>query len=81
MNPLTKKNLEPSLNSVKEIKIYCESQIIYEGDLYIEHPTIALFTCDMKITKNIDEKYLSQKTTIRDSVEIKNDNYISLILN
>ena len=32
MNPLTKKNLEPSLNSVKEIKIYCESQIIYEGD-------------------------------------------------
>jgi hypothetical protein len=81
MNPLTKKNLEPSLNSVKEIKIYCETKIVYEGDLYIEHPTIALFTCDMKLTKNIDEKYLSQKTTIRDSVEIKNDNYISLILN
>ena len=81
MNPLTKKNYEPSLNSVKEIKIYCESQIIYESDLYKDHPTIALFTCDMKLTKNIDEKYLSQKTTIRDSVEIKNDNYISLILN
>ena len=81
MIPLTKKNLEPSLNSVKEIKIYCESHIIYEGDLYKEDPTIALFTCDMKITKNIDEKYLNQKTTIRDSVEIKKDNYISLILN
>ena len=79
-NPLTKK-LKPLMNSVKEIKIYCDSRIVFEGDLYIEQPTIVLFTCDMKITKNIDERYLTQKVVIRDSVEIKNDNYFSLILN
>ena len=79
-NPLTKKN-QFSLNSVKEIKIYCESKIIFEGQLYLEHPTIALFTCDLKIAKNIDKKYLTQKINIRESYEIKKDNYTSLILN
>ena len=79
-NPLTKKE-KSSLNSVKEIKIYCESKIIFEGDLYLEHPTIALFTCDLKFTKSIDKKYLTQKINVRESYEIKKDNYISLILN
>ena len=79
-NPLTKQT-KFSLNSVKEIKIYCESRIIFEGDLYLEHPTIALFTCDLKFAKNIDKKYLTQKVNIRESYEIKNNEYTSLILN
>ena len=79
-NPLTKKS-KSKLNSVKEIKIYCESKIIFEGDLYLDHPTVALFTCDTKIKKNIDDKYLTQKTFVRDTIEIKNDKYYSLILN
>ena len=79
-NPLTK-NTKPKLNSVKEIKIFCESKIIFEGDLYLDHPTVALFTCDTKIKKNIDDKYLTQKTFVRDTIEIKNDQYFSLILN
>ena len=41
------------LNTVKEIKIFCDTKIIFEGDLYIEHPTMVLFTCDKKITKGI----------------------------
>ena len=79
-NPLTKK-LKCSLNSVKEIKIYCESNIIFEGDLYLDHPTIALFTCDLKFAKNINKNYLTQKVNVRESYEIKKDNYTSLILN
>ena len=79
-NPLTK-NMKFSLNSVKEIKIYCESKIIFEGDLYLDHPTIALFTCDLKIAKNIDNKYLTQKVNFRKYTEIKNNEYYSLILN
>ena len=79
-NPLTKYN-KPLLNSVKEIKIYCESRIIFEGNLYLEHPTVALFTCDTKIKKNIDDKFLTNKLVARDIIEIKNDRYVSLILN
>jgi hypothetical protein len=70
-----------SLNSVKEIKIYCESKIIFEGDLYLEYPMIALFTCDLKFAKNINKDYLTQKINVRESYEIKNDNYTSSILN
>ena len=79
-NPLTNSK-KPLLNSVKEIKIYCESRIIFEGDLYLEHPTVALFTCDTKIKKNIDDKFLTKKLVVRDTIEIKNENYLSLILN
>ena len=79
-NPLTKKE-KYSLNSVKEIKIYCESNIIFEGCLYLEHPTIVLFTCDLKITKNINKEYLTQKINVRESYEIKKNDCISLILN
>ena len=80
LNPLTK-NLKSLLNSVKEIKIFCDSKIIFEGELYIEHPTLVLFTCDMKITKGINEKYLTQKINVRNVDEIENDQYCSLILN
>ena len=68
------------LNSVNEVKISCDNKIIFEGNLYYEQPTIVLFTCDMKITKNINEKYLTKKY-IRQCVEERKDDYISLILN
>ena len=77
--PLTK-NLLPMLNSVDEVKILCDNKIIFEGNLYNEQPTIVLFTCDMKITKNINEKFLTKKY-IRQCVEERKDDYISLILN
>lgn len=73
--------MKPKLNSVKEIKIYCENKIIFEGNIYLEYPTVALFTCDTKIKKNIEDKYLSPKTIIRDIIEIKKEQYFSLILN
>ena len=69
------------LNNVKEIKIFCENKIIFEGDLYKNHPTIVLFTCDMKIAKNINEKYLTKsQNKERDFEEIYNEDYISLVL-
>ena len=77
--PLTK-NLLSVLNSVNEVKISCDNKIIFEGNLYYEQPTVVLFTCDMKITKNINEKYLTKKY-IRQCVEERKDDYISLILN
>ena len=77
--PLSK-NLLSVLNSVNEVKISCDNKIIFEGNLYYEQPTIVLFTCDMKITKNINEKYLTKKY-VRQSVEERKEDYISLILN
>ena len=68
-------------NTVKEIKIFCDTKIIFEGELYMEHPTIALFSCEERITKEINKKYLTQKVTVRNDTEIINDKYFSLILN
>ena len=79
-NPLTK-NMKSLLNTVKEIKIFCDTNIIFEGDLYMDHQTIVLFTGDMKIIKGIDEKYLTRTFIERDVEEIKNDKYFSLIIN
>ena len=79
-NPLTK-NMKSILNTVKEIKIFCDTKIIFEGDLYIEHPTMVLFTCDKKITKGINEKFLTKKVNMREVEEVKNNKYFSLILN
>ena len=80
LNPLTK-NMKSLFNTVKEIKIFCDTKIIFEGELYMEHPTIALFTCEERITKEINKKYLTQKVTVRNDTEIINDKYFSLILN
>ena len=68
-------------NTVKEIKIFCDTKIIFEGELYIDHPTIILFTCDEKYIKQINKKYLTQKYNERNDEEIINDKYFSLILN
>ena len=78
--PLTNNEIK-SLNSLKEIKIFCENNIIFEGDLYLNQPTIILFTCDTKIIKNVNEKYLTNNKKNREYKEILNEEYISLILN
>jgi len=70
-----------SLNSVKEIKIYCEKNIIFEGDLYLDKPTIVLFTCDSNIQKNINENYLTKCNNKRECKEILKEEYLSLVLN
>ena len=70
-----------SLNSVKEIKIYCEKNIIFEGDLYLDKPTIVLFTCDPNIQKNINENYLTKNNKNRECQEILKEEYFSLLLN
>ena len=70
-----------SLNSLQEIKIFCDKNIIFEGNLYLYHPTIILFTSDMKIIKDINEKYLTKNIKNRKYKELNKENYISLVFN
>ena len=72
---------KPVLNSVKEIKIFCDCNIIFEGDLYLDKPTIILFTSEKKIIKDIDENYLTKEINQRYYKEERNEEFISLILN
>ena len=74
-------NNKPVLNSVKEIKIFCDCNIIFEGDLYLDKPTVVLFTCERKIVGNIDENFLTNEINERNYKEKRNDNCISLMLN
>ena len=78
--PLEEDN-KPILNSVKEIKIFSDCKIIFEGVLYLDKPTIVLFTCERKILDNINEDYLTKEINKRSFEEEKNENFISLILN
>ena len=68
------------VHKIKEIKIFCEDKIIFEGSIYNNKPTIILFTSENKITKGINQNYLT-KYCERIIKEIKTDNYFSLILN
>ena len=72
---------KPLLNSVKDIKIFSDCKIIFEGILYLDRLTIVLFTCERKIIYDINEDYLTKEINIRNYKEEKNDEYISLILN
>ena len=65
----------------KEMKIFCDDKIIYEGFIFNNKPTIILFTSDEKITKNINEDYLTKNFNQRKVEEIETNNYHSLILN
>ena len=67
-------------NTVKEIKIFCDEKIIFEGILYDTKPTIILFTSDKKILNDIDESYLTLEFNIRNYKEKINKDYNSLIL-
>ena len=71
------------LNSYKaqEIKIFCDDKIIYEGFIYNNKPTIILFSSDEKLTKNINEDYLTKNFNQRKVEELETNNYHSLILN
>ena len=65
---------------IKEIKLFCDDKIIFEGILYDNKPTIILFTSDYKITNGINRNYLTKYTTKRKIEEHESDNYYSLIL-
>ena len=71
---------EHFINSVKDIKIFCDTSVIFEGQLYQFHPTSILFTSDKNIFKNINinENYLTKYQLNREYKEIKNDTYFSL---
>ena len=78
--PLQENN-RPILNSAKEIKIFSDCKIIFEGDLYLDKPTVILFTCDRKIiNNNISENYLTKEVNKRAFIEEKNEKYFSLLL-
>ena len=63
---------------VKDAKIYMDDKIIFEGALNRNKDTLILFTCDMEITKNIDENLLSKPVNKTNIDEIKTENYISM---
>ena len=67
--------------NTKEIKIFCDDKIIYEGIIYNDKPTIILFSSDDKLTKNINEDYLTKNFNERKIEEIETNNYNCLILN
>ena len=77
--PLTNDKKIKSLNTLQEIKIFLNNNIIFEGNLYLYYPTIILFTCDSNIIKNINEKYLTKNIKFREYKEISKENYISLV--
>ena len=74
-NNISEKNY---LNSVKELKIFCDTSIIFEGEIYYDQPTIILFTSNEQIIKNINEDYLTKKSVGRKAIENKNENCYSL---
>ena len=70
-----------NIYKVKDIKIFCEEKIIFEGELYNNKPTIILFTSDIKLTGELNKNYLTKNFNERKIEEIETDNYFSLILN
>jgi hypothetical protein len=74
-------NLNEFEYNANEIKIFIDTNIIFEGCLNKDCDTVILFTCDMKITKNLDEKLLSKPVKKREIQEEKNDKFTRLILN
>jgi hypothetical protein len=66
---------------VKEIKLFCEDKIIFEGVLYNNKPTIILFSSENKFTERINKNYLTNYIKERKIEEIETDNYFSLIIN
>ena len=69
---------ENFFNSVKDVKIFCDTNIIFEGQLYQFQPTTILFTNDNQILKNINTNYLTKYHLNREYTETKTDNYYSI---
>ena len=81
INELKDDKYKNNCYKAKEIKIFCDDKIIYEGFIYNDKPTIILFTSDEKLTKNINEDYLTKNFNQRKIEEVETNNYHSLILN
>ena len=65
---------------MKEIKIFCDCNIIFEGNLHQDKPTVVLFTCEKKIVGNINENYLTDEINERNYKEEINVNEIKNII-
>ena len=75
------KNFENKcLYKIKEVKIFCDDKIIFEGILYNNKPTIILFTCEDKIIKDINRNYLTKYIKKRKIQEFKTNTCCSLVL-
>ena len=80
INNINKYN-NKNVYKIKEIKIFCEDKIIFEGALYNNKPTIVLFSSENKYIERINKNYLTKYINERKIEEIETDNYFSLILN
>ena len=65
-------------HSVKDIKIFCDTDVIFEGELYQYQPTIILFTSDNKLLEDINPNYLTKYHINRNYSENKTDEYYSM---
>ena len=82
LNPYyVEENKDNYYNCVKDIKIFCDTSLIFEGQLYNNQPTIVLFTSNDKILGNINTNYLTKQEINRVFVENKTDDYFSLTFN
>ena len=79
LNPFYFISNENILNSVKEIKIFCDTSVIFEGEIYNYQPTIILFSSN--IIKDININYLTKKRAIRDIKEINEEDCYILVFN
>ena len=75
------KNDKNNLNSAKDIKIFCDTNIIFEGELYNYQPTLILFTSNDNILQNLDKNYLTKKSFDRVANENINEDCYSLVFN
>jgi len=66
-------------NSTKDIKIFCDTDVIFEGQLYQYNPTIILFTSDNKLLNNINTNYLTKYHLNREYTENKTEEYYSMV--
>ena len=67
------------LNSVKDLKIFCDTELVFGGEIYNYQPTLILFTCNDKILKNIDKNHLTKKKVKRTAKEVIKEDCCSII--
>ena len=65
-------------NTVKEIKIFCDNMVIFEGELYNNQASIILFTCDKNVLGNLNENLLPKTHVDRVCSEYVNEEYYIL---
>ena len=61
--------------SLKDFKIFIDNNIIFEGTMHKDKPSIIIFSSDIK---TFNEKFLIQSSKNRNFIEEKNSNYISM---